>query len=404
MIRSNVADDVLVNARNVSKAFCRTLKRSLWYGIQDIAAELLIRDRSSSALRRGEFWALDDVSFEIRRGECLGLIGHNGAGKTTLLKLLSGLMKPDRGRIEMRGRIGALIELGTGSNPVLTGRENIYVSAAVHGLSKRETDEKLDSIIDFADLGDFIDAPVQSYSSGMKMRLGFAVASHLDPDVLLIDEVMAVGDASFRVKCYNKIDQLRDRCATVFVSHVMPQVARLAERSIVLQNGKVICEGRTSEAINLYYETLDCLESERLGTGEARIREFEFLQPGATPSDSLQFGSPVSIRLRLVSKIEIPSLVVDIGFHTMDGTLVAECNNFVRSAALSLRAQSEATVEVSIPALTLNPGRYRISALLLSEDMTRHFDWIRQVATVTVAGGRPSIAGQQFVADWKIRQ
>jgi len=155
MIEASIPDgDVLARVTGVSKAFCRTLKRSLWYGIQDIASELLIRDRSAADLRRGEFWAVNDVSFEIRRGECLGLIGHNGAGKTTLLRLLSGLIKPDRGRIEVRGRVGALIELGTGSNPILTGRENIYVSAAVLGLSKRETDKRLNSIIEFADLDD----------------------------------------------------------------------------------------------------------------------------------------------------------------------------------------------------------------------------------------------------------
>src|ERR1700738_2948080 len=159
--------DVLVRAEGVSKKFCRDLKTSLWYGVTDTLSDLMGRDGSSHDLRRDEFWALNNVSFELRRGECLGLIGRNGAGKTTLLKMLNGLVKPDSGRIEIRGRIGALIALGAGFNPILTGRENIYVNGAVLGLSRKEIDSKLDDIIDFAEIDKFIDAPVQSYTSGL---------------------------------------------------------------------------------------------------------------------------------------------------------------------------------------------------------------------------------------------
>src|SRR5688572_2013798 len=210
--------EVLVRVEGVSKKYCRDLKRSLWYGLKDTAADLVGRS-SSDGLRPDEFWAVDGVSLELARGECLGLIGRNGAGKTTLLKMLNGLMKPDTGRIEMRGRVGALIALGAGFSPILTGRENVYVNGAVLGLSKREIDEKFDEIVDFAEIGDFIDAPVQSYSSGMQVRLGFAVASHINPDILLVDEVLAVGDAGFKIRCYNKMFEIRDRTAIIFVSH-----------------------------------------------------------------------------------------------------------------------------------------------------------------------------------------
>src|SRR5688572_23720191 len=152
-----MADEVLVKAEGVSKKFCRSLKRSLWYGVKDMAAEVTGGSASHDRLRSGEFWAVNDVSFELRRGECLGLVGRNGAGKTTLLKMLNGLIKPDKGQIEMRGRIGALIALGAGFNPILTGRENIYVNASILGLTKRETDEKIDDIVDFAEVGEFID-------------------------------------------------------------------------------------------------------------------------------------------------------------------------------------------------------------------------------------------------------
>lgn len=164
--------DVLVRVEHVSKKFCRDLRRSLWYGVHDMATAISGRSREHQPLRRDEFWAVNDASLELRRGECLGLIGHNGAGKTTLLKMLNGLITPDRGRISIKGRIGALIALGAGFNPVLTGRENTYVNAAILGLSKRETDRRLDEIIDFAEIRDFIDAPLQNYSSGMAYALG----------------------------------------------------------------------------------------------------------------------------------------------------------------------------------------------------------------------------------------
>lgn len=216
--------DVLIRAEGVSKKFCRSFKRSLWYGVQDVVSELnpfspSSAGGSSEELRQEEFWAVSDVTFELRRGECLGLIGHNGAGKTTLLRMLNGLIKPDRGRIEIKGRVGAIIALGAGFNPLLSGRENVYVYGSVLGLTKHDIDRQIDDIIDFAELEDFIDAPVQSYSSGMQVRLGFAVATAMQPDVLLLDEVLAVGDMSFRHKCFNRINKIIKQCAVIFVSH-----------------------------------------------------------------------------------------------------------------------------------------------------------------------------------------
>jgi len=188
--------EILISVDNVSKKFCRSLKKSLWYGVKDIGAELFGRSATHEHLRESEFWANREISFELRRGECLGLIGRNGAGKTTLLRMLNGLIKPDNGRIEMRGRVGALIALGAGFNPILSGRENIYVNASVLGLNRHEIDMKMDEIIEFAEIGEFIDMPVQNYSSGMAVRLGFAVATALEPDILILDEVLAVGDAA----------------------------------------------------------------------------------------------------------------------------------------------------------------------------------------------------------------
>lgn len=200
-------NEVLVKVEGLSKKFCKDLKTSLWYGVKDLYNSTLGM-KTGDSLRKDEFWAVKDISFELRRGECLGLIGHNGAGKSTLLKILNGLINPDEGKVTIKGRVGALIELGAGFNPILTGRENIYNNGAVLGFSKSEIDLKIEEIIDFAEIRDFIDMPVQNYSSGMKVRLGFAVAAQIKPDVLIIDEVLAVGDLGFVLKCFKTIDTI----------------------------------------------------------------------------------------------------------------------------------------------------------------------------------------------------
>lgn len=247
-----MSGEVLIRTEAVSKKFCRSLKRSLWYGVRDVATELMATGGNHECLRRDEFWAVKDVSFELRRGECLGLIGRNGAGKTTLLKMLNGLIKPDHGKIEMRGRVGALIALGAGFNPILTGRENIYVNASVLGISKQEIDAKIDDIIDFADIREFIDAPVQSYSSGMHVRLGFAVASALEPDVLLLDEVLAVGDATFRSKCFQRIGRILEESCVIFVSHDPIQVARICDYCLYMKRGELAGIGLADEMLERY--------------------------------------------------------------------------------------------------------------------------------------------------------
>lgn len=248
--------DVLVSVDNVSKKFCRSLKKSLWYGVQDMAGEMFGRS-GERELRPDEFWAVKNVSFELRRGECLGLIGRNGAGKTTLLRMLNGLIKPDGGRIEMRGRVGALIALGAGFNPILTGRENIYINASVLGIAKQEIEDKIEEIIDFAELQEFIDSPVQNYSSGMQVRLGFAVATALNPDILILDEVLAVGDTAFRSKCFDRIGKIINKTAVVFVSHNESQVRRICDQAILLQNGLVLNYGNTGKVLNSYRNMME---------------------------------------------------------------------------------------------------------------------------------------------------
>ncbi|WP_242133218.1 ABC transporter ATP-binding protein [Aestuariivivens marinum] len=245
--------DVLVKVEGVSKKFCKDLKKGLWYGVKDLFSGIS-RSEKDVTLRPKEFWAVKDVSFELRRGECLGLIGHNGAGKSTLLKILNGLINPDEGRVTIKGRVGALIELGAGFNPILTGRENIYNNGAVLGFSKAEIDAKFQDIIDFAELDEFIDMPIQHYSSGMRVRLGFAVAAQMEPDVLIIDEVLAVGDLGFMLKCFKTIDTILPNTAVIFVSHNMPMVSRICTQTILLKKGIPKYAGSdVANAIDLYY-------------------------------------------------------------------------------------------------------------------------------------------------------
>ena len=253
-----MSEKPLVKVEKVSKKFCRSLKRSLWYGLKDLGGELAAQNGTGRLqLRPDEFLAVDDISFELRQGECLGLIGANGAGKSTLLKLLNGLVRPDAGRITVRRRVGALIELGAGFNPILTGRENVYINGAVLGLSKKEIDVRFDEIVGFAELGEFIDTPVQSYSSGMRVRLGFAVAANLRPHVLLVDEILAVGDVAFRMKCYQHMLNLKDQgVSIILVSHNMLDVSRACDHAVVIVGGKTIYDGDTSEGLVAYESAL----------------------------------------------------------------------------------------------------------------------------------------------------
>ena len=246
-------NEVLITVENLSKKFCKDLKTSLWYGVKDLASGLS-SNKNDRELRPKEFWAVKDISFELRRGECLGLIGHNGAGKSTLLKILNGLINPDAGKVTIKGRVGALIELGAGFNMILSGRENIYNNGAILGFTRKEIDEKIEEIIDFAEIREFIDMPVQNYSSGMKVRLGFAVAAQMEPDVLIIDEVLAVGDLGFVLKCFKRIDAILPNTAIVFVSHGMPMVSRICSKIILMERGIAKFQGAdVAKAIDLYY-------------------------------------------------------------------------------------------------------------------------------------------------------
>jgi len=267
----STTDATLISVRNVSKKFCKNLRSSLWYGVKDIAKEILVRrSENSVGLRRDEFWALQDVSFDLQRGESLAIIGANGAGKSTLLKLLYGLIRPDTGEIHIRGNLGAMIELGAGLDPVLTGRENIYVRAALLGLKKEQIEPLMDLIIDFAGLQDFIDTPVQFYSSGMVSRLAYAATAYLKSDVLLVDEVLAVGDIDFQRKCINNmLKYISNGGSIVLVSHNHSHIHSLCQRGILLESGHATFMGTAIETLDYYVER----QSQRFKMSETDSKE-----------------------------------------------------------------------------------------------------------------------------------
>jgi lipopolysaccharide transport system ATP-binding protein len=389
---SSTADqEVLVKVEGVSKKFCRSLKKSLWYGVCDIAGELnpLVRhgakgmehagqeaagsnapEARDEDLRDGEFYAVRDVSFELRRGECLGLIGHNGAGKTTLLKMLNGLIKPDRGRIEMNGRVGALIALGAGFNPILTGRENIYINGSVLGLSKKEIDEKIDDIIDFSDIRASIDMPVQSYSSGMAVRLGFSVASSLCPDVLILDEVLAVGDMGFVVKCLNRLRSIASNAAVILVSHNMQIVSAFCSRVVMMQKGKVMSDSdEPSFAIGLYYDLVERTISVA-GTSGATVHR---CQVRSTANEIYNNGEPEISRgtegfvmLEFEVGKHTDGAVLQLNVNDLSGTPLLAVPIFNAVGANKIYYYGKHSVKVPLGPIDFNSGAYSCTVILRS--------------------------------------
>ena len=254
----------IIIAENVSKKYSRNSNSHLEYGLGDLFRELFCL-RGKNRLRNDEFWAVDDVSFHMNPGESLALVGRNGSGKTTVLKMLNGLTKPDCGTIIMDGKVQALINLGAGFNFSLSGKDNIFNSAALMGMTKSETFEILDEIIEFSELEEFIDSPVGTYSSGMKARLGFSVAVHLKPEILLIDEILAVGDHAFQNKCFIKMQELKhDGVTMVLVSHSQTHVLQLCERALWLHEGKACAMGSSKQVVKQYLDFLDNLEVEKV--------------------------------------------------------------------------------------------------------------------------------------------
>lgn len=384
--------DPIISVEGVSKKFCRSLKRTMLYGAKDVASDLLGISQQAGALRQDEFWALDDVSFDVRRGESLGLIGPNGAGKSTLLKLLNGITLPDMGTIKVAGRVGALLELGAGFHPMLTGRENIYLNAAILGLTKDEISDKFDAIVDFAGLEEFIDSPVKHYSSGMYVRLGFAIAAHAEPDIFLIDEALAVGDISFQSKCYAKLKEFRDRGITViFVTHSLDLVTTHCSRALLLYKGQLIedltpkgvvarynrmitTEGRTSHSIGadigqklnkspsneMEWEGLFKVNprEDRYGSKTAEVLEAGLFTTDARPVQVLERNKEYLIMVKLRHNKSMPAAIVSFLLKDAKGTVLCGTNTLHQNIDMSWMESGDVIVVTFRQIIRLNPGDY----------------------------------------------
>lgn len=322
-----MTDDVVIKAEGVSKKFCLDLKKSLLYGTHDVFRNMMGLPYDAGTLRKSEFWALDDVSFEMKRGETLGIIGVNGSGKSTLLRLLSGIFPPDKGKITVKGRIGSLIAVGAGFHPHMTGRENIFLNGTILGMTKKDILQKFDSIVDFAEIGEFLEAPVSTYSSGMRVRLGFAVAINTNPEVLLLDEILSVGDLSFQNKSLRKLAEMREKAnAVIFVSHNLEHVRNMCSKTLIINKGIPVFHGDTEEAIFRYHEIsreirLESLKKENSAVkdvGHISTGDIEFLTAGILDQDGketegLEIGEDIRLSFVFEAKKNIGQPSFSIG-------------------------------------------------------------------------------------------
>lgn len=351
----------------------------------------LLRGQATGAAELDEtIWALKDVSFQIQAGEVVGIIGRNGAGKSTLLKILAGITDPTRGYADIYGRVGSLLEVGTGFHPELTGRENIYLNGAILGMKRAEIERKLDEIVAFAEIGKFLDTPVKHYSSGMHVRLAFSVAAHLEPEILLVDEVLAVGDMAFQQKCLGKMDDVAHQGRTVlFVSHNMGLLQALCERGIFLNQGTVSTDGTITEAVDAYLQTLEQARSQdlskrtdRKGQGKVRVIGTEVTN-GSGGSSILKTGHPARFTFQ-IDKI-IPGLACDFSIYDTIGQPVTSFRSKVRGPEDVYDPANGLSIVCDLDELLLLPGRYRIDVAIIGD--SRLQDFIEAAAVFEVAEG-----------------
>lgn len=379
-----------VDFSSVWKKFRRGERHDSLRDLVPAAARRLFRGRAAEELAHAEFWAVRDVSFAVGPGEALGIIGPNGAGKSTILKLLTRILRPTRGRCDVRGRVGALIEVAAGFHPDLTGRENLYLQGAIMGMRRAEIARKFDEIVEFSGVGEFIDTPVKRYSSGMNARLGFAIAAHLDPDVLLIDEVLSVGDVAFQERCVARMRaMIAGGVPLVFVSHNLSAVASLCTRALVLARGRVVFDGAPADAVREYRSVAASSEvmaeaDDRRDT-PIRITAVDVTAPGSSPS-TVASGGELRIRIAYHAVREVEAhFAVDI--HNAEGVYCAGINTQMDRRELGPLRGSGA-IDLVIPHLWLLPGCYLVSVGILDGRRLHALDVQPRAYPVTVYSAR----------------
>jgi lipopolysaccharide transport system ATP-binding protein len=370
------AHDVAISVEDVYKKYSKSLRHSMRYGLADVARNALGMRARSGVLRESEFWAVEGANLRVRRGEALGLIGPNGSGKTTLLKMINGIFWPDRGKLSVAGRVGALIAVGAGFHPLLTGRENVYINAAIMGMSRREVNERLDAIIDFAEVGDFIDSPVKSYSSGMFVRLGFAVVVHSQPDVMLVDEVLAVGDHGFQTKCFKKMAELRERGTTfIVVSHNMHTIAGFVDSVAMLRKGRLERYDNVFEGIRSYsgLSRDEDEDIERLVSSGTSI-SFTDVE---IPSRTLEPGGSFEATLRYRCQHDYDDVEVDVAIYDdRDHALYHQATNHAYGTRVDLHKGTR-QLTVRVENIQINGSMGRIVLAVWARGRSEQLFWWR---------------------------
>jgi ABC-type polysaccharide/polyol phosphate transport system ATPase subunit len=382
-----VTNDSVISVEGVSKRFRLYHERN-----QSLKSALMRRGR----VRYDEFWALKDVSFEVRPGMTFGLVGHNGSGKSTMLKCIARILRPEKGKISVDGRMSALLELGAGFHPELSGRENVYLNGSILGMSKRQLEQKFDEIVGFAGLERFIDMPVKNYSSGMYVRLGFSIAINVDPDILLVDEVLAVGDEEFQRKCLERVADLREAGKTiVVVTHALGTVRNLCDEAIWLENGVVREIGPGGDIADAYLGQVhvDREEDEsghgtRWGSGDVRIVRVDLHGPNGQPTEQIRTGDEVTFRLHYEAARSVERPVFGLGVFTLEGVQVSGPNT--REAGVWVeQVDGAGVVELHIDRLLLLPGSYVVSAAATDETISHTFDHRHKALHFDVKPGTP---------------
>lgn len=394
--------DAAIDVRNVTKDYPV-------YGSPRQRLLSLLQPSGDTA--RHYFRALDDVSLQVPKGETVGIIGRNGAGKSTLLQILCGTVRPTSGSVTIRGRLAALLELGAGFNPDFSGRDNIYLSASLLGLSRKEVEDKLEAIIAFADIGDFLDRPVKTYSSGMYVRLAFAVAIHTDPDVLIIDEALSVGDIRFQMKCLAKIEEIRARGATIlFVSHSLEQVKRFCQAALWLEGGKVKLHGEASFVADRFR---DHELGKTLPTEAAAVDRRASAPSGAIPAhletvalstDMLAPFEPLTVDISYaVSDEEVPGLLLGVAIKGMDGLHIFGPNTHLERVQIPVSRGSH-RISYRIPSMPLLTGTYRVDVGLFTDKGLVCLDYLSEASVFTVAAPYFSEGVVYIPHEWQVHE
>jgi ABC-type polysaccharide/polyol phosphate transport system ATPase subunit len=376
-----------------------------------------VRTLKELVLRRGrvpaaEVWAVRDVSLAVEPGDAVGLVGRNGSGKTTLLSLIAGIIAPTSGRVEAGGRVASLLELGAGFHPDFSGRENVYLNGSLYGLKRKTIDERFDEIAAFAELERFIDNPVRTYSSGMYMRLGFAVAAHIDADILLLDEVFAVGDEEFQRKCFAKIFEYKQHGGTiVFVSHDAGSVERLCQRALLLRDGRVELDGSAQEAIARYHKLLaddrDPAEGaaglREYGSGEARIVTARLLGPDGEERQQLAAGEPLTVELRIDVREALPPPRVSLELRDEAGLLLAAAAQDTAQLGWE-EAPGERVLRFEVDRPPLADGRFRVRFELGDRSGRRLYHWLDDAVRFVVYPGEGTRGPVLLEGTWSLQE